>query len=195
MPTVRHPLPGLESEMALQMSLSVCDYDRTRALFDGRAPIEGCDVIARSARARRGVPSRIQVQRVRHQRNLAFELHDDDRARRLRTTSRFRPSYRGCSVTAASTSAPIAASPSRRTSRARPSACRNTRSPPMSGSGASCRTSTASSRATSNGATAASRKPAATSARPSSCRPTSTSKPFRQIARSPTCWKQGRSTA
>jgi 4,5-dihydroxyphthalate decarboxylase len=31
--------------MALQISLSVCDYDRTRALFDGRAPIEGCDVI------------------------------------------------------------------------------------------------------------------------------------------------------
>jgi 4,5-dihydroxyphthalate decarboxylase len=32
--------------MALELSLSVCDYDRTRALFDGRAPIEGCDVIA-----------------------------------------------------------------------------------------------------------------------------------------------------
>ena len=30
----------------LQVSLSVCDYDRTRALFDGRAPIEGCDVAA-----------------------------------------------------------------------------------------------------------------------------------------------------
>jgi 4,5-dihydroxyphthalate decarboxylase len=32
--------------MALQLSLSVCDYDRTRAIFDGRAPIEGCDVSA-----------------------------------------------------------------------------------------------------------------------------------------------------
>ena len=32
--------------MALQLSLSVCDYDRTRAIFDGRAPIEGCDVAA-----------------------------------------------------------------------------------------------------------------------------------------------------
>jgi 4,5-dihydroxyphthalate decarboxylase len=32
--------------MALELSLSVCDYDRTRALFDGRAPIEGCDVTA-----------------------------------------------------------------------------------------------------------------------------------------------------
>ncbi|MGE0629940.1 MAG: ABC transporter substrate-binding protein [Hyphomicrobiaceae bacterium] len=30
----------------LSISLSVCDYDRTRALFDGRAPIEGCDVNA-----------------------------------------------------------------------------------------------------------------------------------------------------
>ena len=32
--------------MALELSLSVCNYDRTAALFDGRAPIEGCDVIA-----------------------------------------------------------------------------------------------------------------------------------------------------
>ena len=32
--------------MTLRLSLSVCDYDRTRAIFDGRAPIEGCDVTA-----------------------------------------------------------------------------------------------------------------------------------------------------
>jgi 4,5-dihydroxyphthalate decarboxylase len=32
--------------MALQLSLAVCDYDRTRAIFDGRAPIEGCDITA-----------------------------------------------------------------------------------------------------------------------------------------------------
>lgn len=32
--------------MALSLSLAVCDYDRTRALFDGRAPIEGCDITA-----------------------------------------------------------------------------------------------------------------------------------------------------
>ena len=32
--------------MALPLSFSVCDYDRTRAIFDGRAPIEGCDVTA-----------------------------------------------------------------------------------------------------------------------------------------------------
>lgn len=30
----------------LQLSLGCCDYDRTRAIFDGRAPIEGCEVIA-----------------------------------------------------------------------------------------------------------------------------------------------------
>lgn len=29
----------------LQLSLGCCDYDRTRAIFDGRAPIEGCEVI------------------------------------------------------------------------------------------------------------------------------------------------------
>ena len=32
--------------MALELSMSVCNYDRTAALFDGRAPIEGCDVTA-----------------------------------------------------------------------------------------------------------------------------------------------------
>ena len=32
--------------MSVELSLSVCDYDRTAALFDGRAPIEGCDVTA-----------------------------------------------------------------------------------------------------------------------------------------------------
>jgi len=32
--------------MALELSLAVCDYDRTRAIFDGRALIEGCDVTA-----------------------------------------------------------------------------------------------------------------------------------------------------
>jgi 4,5-dihydroxyphthalate decarboxylase len=30
----------------LELSLAVGNYDRTRAIFDGRAPIEGCDVIA-----------------------------------------------------------------------------------------------------------------------------------------------------
>lgn len=30
----------------LQLSLAVCDYDRTRAIFDGRAPIEGCETNA-----------------------------------------------------------------------------------------------------------------------------------------------------
>jgi 4,5-dihydroxyphthalate decarboxylase len=30
----------------LRISLSCCDYDRCRAIFDGRAPIEGCDVSA-----------------------------------------------------------------------------------------------------------------------------------------------------
>jgi len=29
----------------LQISLGCCDYDRTRAIFDGRAPIEGCEVL------------------------------------------------------------------------------------------------------------------------------------------------------
>jgi len=32
--------------MPVELSLSVCNYDRTAALFDGRAPIEGCDVVA-----------------------------------------------------------------------------------------------------------------------------------------------------
>src|ERR671919_1858056 len=32
--------------MAVELSMSVCNYDRTAALFDGRAAIEGCDVTA-----------------------------------------------------------------------------------------------------------------------------------------------------
>jgi 4,5-dihydroxyphthalate decarboxylase len=32
--------------MPLELSLSVCNYDRTAAIFDGRAPIDGCDVTA-----------------------------------------------------------------------------------------------------------------------------------------------------
>jgi 4,5-dihydroxyphthalate decarboxylase len=30
----------------LQISLACCDYDRTRAIFDGRATVDGCDVVA-----------------------------------------------------------------------------------------------------------------------------------------------------
>lgn len=30
----------------LSISLACCDYDRTRAIFDGRVPIEGCEVFA-----------------------------------------------------------------------------------------------------------------------------------------------------
>lgn len=29
----------------LQLSLGCCNYDRTKAIFDGRVPIEGCDVV------------------------------------------------------------------------------------------------------------------------------------------------------
>ncbi len=40
-----HGFRNLENKkMALQVSLAVGDYDRTRAIFDGRARIEGCDV-------------------------------------------------------------------------------------------------------------------------------------------------------
>src|SRR4029078_7486375 len=39
-----HHMAG-DRRMPLELSLSVCNYDRTAALFDGRAPIEGCDVI------------------------------------------------------------------------------------------------------------------------------------------------------
>ena len=30
----------------LTISLACCDYDRTRAIFDGRVTVEGCDTIA-----------------------------------------------------------------------------------------------------------------------------------------------------
>src|SRR5260370_117152 len=37
---------GRGDHMALPLSLAVCDYDRPRAIFDGRATIEGCDITA-----------------------------------------------------------------------------------------------------------------------------------------------------
>src|SRR5262245_39148573 len=43
----RHAAPARRRcEMALPLSLSVCFYDRTAALFDGRVSIEGCDLNA-----------------------------------------------------------------------------------------------------------------------------------------------------
>src|ERR1700754_1433193 len=41
-----HCLFWRKRKMAVELSMSVCNYDRTAALFDGRAPIEGCDVTA-----------------------------------------------------------------------------------------------------------------------------------------------------
>ena len=43
--TTRFPAER-ENVVTLQLSLAVCDYDRTRAIFDGGAKIEGCDVTA-----------------------------------------------------------------------------------------------------------------------------------------------------
>src|ERR1043165_4082925 len=39
------PIPW-RPRMPVELSLSVCNYDRTAALFDGRVSIEGCDVVA-----------------------------------------------------------------------------------------------------------------------------------------------------
>lgn len=45
----RHPNAGpVESESTLRklsLTLACCDYDRTRALFDGRVTVEGCDIL------------------------------------------------------------------------------------------------------------------------------------------------------
>jgi hypothetical protein len=35
-----------KNNMTLALSLAVCDYDRTRAIFDGRAAVEGCAITA-----------------------------------------------------------------------------------------------------------------------------------------------------
>src|SRR3978361_1688681 len=43
-PPCHGPSTHRTSRMPVELSLSVCNYDRTAALFDGRAPIEGCDV-------------------------------------------------------------------------------------------------------------------------------------------------------
>ena len=55
------------------MSLSVCDYE-TAAIFDGRAPIEGCDVARWRIGAGGIVPPRLQIPGIRCHRNLDEQL-------------------------------------------------------------------------------------------------------------------------
>ena len=94
--------------MTVQLSLAVCAYDRTRAIFDGRAKIEGCDVTAVA----------LEPEESFHR---AFKFSEFD----IREISR--RSCRGCSATAGSISAPIAALTARRTSKAERLGCPNTR--------------------------------------------------------------------
>ena len=100
---------------------------------------------------------------------LAVELHGEDRGRQL-------PLCRRAGVRVAHVpphldlcAAPTA-SRSRRTSRARRSACRSISSPPTSGRARSWRTISASSRRTCTGSAAASSTPAGRRRSPSSCR-------------------------
>ena len=79
---------------------------------------------------------------------LAVELHGEDRGRQLSLCRRAGVRVARCSATPRSMCAPTA-SRSRRTSRARRSACRNISSPPTSGRAPSWRTISASSRRTS----------------------------------------------
>src|SRR5258708_30942985 len=47
--------------MTLRLSLAVCDYDRTPAIFDGRARVEGCAVTTVPPGPRGGLPPACQV--------------------------------------------------------------------------------------------------------------------------------------
>ena len=96
--------------------MSVCHYDRTAALFDGRAPIEGCDVTAVAL----STPGKSFHRAFKFQ---EFDVSEISMSSYLlstspattRITSPFRRSCRGCLGTPASTSAPTAASKRRPT--------------------------------------------------------------------------------
>ncbi len=110
----RHPfnhLPGIWRSIVakLQLSLGACDYDRTRAVLDGRAPVEGCDII--------GVA--VEPEEAFHR---AFRFREFDitemslsshtmmtSARTERVSLPSPPSSRACSAIPAFTSAPTAA--------------------------------------------------------------------------------------
>jgi 4,5-dihydroxyphthalate decarboxylase len=49
----------------LQLTLACCDYDRTRALLDGRVPVEGCDIL----------PVALEPEEAFHR---AFKYHEFD---------------------------------------------------------------------------------------------------------------------
>ena len=101
--------------MAVELSMSVCNYDRTAALFDGRAPVEGCDVTAVALEPEESFHRAFKFQEFDVTEISMSSYLLSRRAATTRTTSPFRPSCRGCSGTPASTSAPIAASRRRRT--------------------------------------------------------------------------------
>src|SRR5260221_1418393 len=111
--------------MAVELSMSVCNYDRTAALFDGRAPIEGCDVTAVALEPEESFHRAFKFQE--------FDVTEMSMSSYLVTLSRGDNHYVAipafvsrCSGIPASTSAPTA-SKRRPISRAKRWACPNTR--------------------------------------------------------------------
>ena len=174
----------------LRISLACGSYDRTCALFDGRAPIEGCEVAAVA----------LEPEEAFHRafRYREFDVTEISMSSHMMTTARGDNDYVAIPAFISRVFRQSGiyvrtdrALPRPRTCAAGSSACRSTRSRPMSGSGASCRTSMASVPRRSAGAGAASRNRGAASARPSTWGLESTCGRFPTTRRCRACWSRG----
>ena len=71
----------------LQVSLAVCDYDRTKAIFDGRARIEGCEVFATAIEPEEAFHRAFKFQE--------FDISEISLSSHIMTTSRGENAYVG----------------------------------------------------------------------------------------------------
>ena len=115
------------------ITIACGNYDRTRAILDGRVKVEGCAVTYLPL-----YPEEIFHRAFKFQEfdvsEMSFSSYHPHRlGRHLAPMSASRPSCRAFSAIPASISAPTPASRSRRTCAASASACRNIRSPRWSG--------------------------------------------------------------
>jgi 4,5-dihydroxyphthalate decarboxylase len=71
----------------LQVSLAVCDYDRTKAIFEGRARIEGCEVLATAIEPEEAFHRAFKFQE--------FDISEISLSSHIMTTSRGENAYVG----------------------------------------------------------------------------------------------------
>ena len=180
----------------LRLTLAVADYDRTKAIFSGRAQIEGVRPRAAGGRRRRSASTARSSSRSSTSPSCRCRSH-------MATVSRGENEYVGIPAFVSRvfrhsgiyirTDRGIkhAAGPARQDHRRARIPDHRQRLDPRHAAGRLRREA----RGASSGAAAASRSRAATSARRSSCRRTSTCSRCPTARPSPACWRRARSTA